>query len=457
MTRYWTLWALSSSALAAYLAWVLLMPDATRSAFLVGTTTSGHHQIELACESCHTTPFGGPDLLQKACETCHLEELQAVRDSHPRRKFTDPANADRVAVLDARLCVTCHREHRAELTQAMGVTLPDDVCFLCHENVGEERATHANLGFETCASSGCHNFHDNTALYESFLADNASIPPHRLPALVRTLTGTERILLARASARLPPAPDAPAEQLKDTAIVGGWASSAHAVSDVNCSNCHTSDATGWTAQPGLPVCETCHAFQTQGFLSGKHGMRIAAQLEPMTAAMAREPMRSDAPHAALSCSSCHDSHGADLRRAAVDACMGCHDSDHVRAYPGSPHAELSKSVLSGAAPVESAVTCATCHMPRESELSGGVQLTRVQHNQNLNLRPNDKMLRSVCLQCHGLAFAIDALADARLLANNFTGKPSVHIASIDMAVARRHGGGMQAGSAVNQSLGEQTQ
>ena len=33
------------------------------------------------------------------------------------------------------------------------------------------------------------------------------------------------------------------------------------------------------------------------------------------------------------------------------------------------------------------------------------------HNQSDGLRPNEKMIRPVCLDCHGLGFAIDALAD----------------------------------------------
>jgi hypothetical protein len=62
----------------------------------------------------------------------------------------------------------------------------------------------------------------------------------------------------------------------------------------------------------------------------------------------------------------------------------------------------------------------------------------VQHNQSLNLRPNEKMTRTVCLACHGLGFSLDALADPRLIASNFTGRPRHRIASIDMA-ARRAG------------------
>jgi hypothetical protein len=60
----------------------------------------------------------------------------------------------------------------------------------------------------------------------------------------------------------------------------------------------------------------------------------------------------------------------------------------------------------------------------------------VNHNQNDVLRPNEKMIRPVCLQCHSLDFSIDALADKALIENNFSGKPSVHIPSIDWALKR---------------------
>jgi hypothetical protein len=446
-------------ALVAYLASSLLTEGEGRAAFLIGATTSGHHQIELACETCHQSPFGGPELLQKACENCHLEELATIRDSHPKRKFTDPANADRVAVLDARFCVTCHREHREEITQAMGVSVPTDVCVLCHEDVGNERATHANLAFDTCATSGCHNFHDNTALYESFLVDNAHAPPLAALPRVAPLTSAERTTLARALLTLPAKVDAPAAHTANAALMSAWSGSAHAAAQVTCNGCHVTAGDGtWDAKPGLAVCESCHAFQAEGFLAGKHGMRLAAGLDPMTTAMAREPMRADAPHGELSCNSCHDSHSADRQLAAIDACMGCHDSEHVKAYPGTPHEQLSLRAFAGLAPEESAVTCATCHMPRVSELRGGAQLTRVEHNQNLNLRPNDKMLRSVCMKCHGLAFALDVLADPLLLQNNFAGPPAVHVPSIDMALSRRRTDGLGSSPAAsNQSLGEQAQ
>jgi mono/diheme cytochrome c family protein len=60
----------------------------------------------------------------------------------------------------------------------------------------------------------------------------------------------------------------------------------------------------------------------------------------------------------------------------------------------------------------------------------------VQHNQNANLRPNEKMIRTVCSACHGLGFSLDALADRSLVASNFRGKPLRSVAGIDMATTR---------------------
>lgn len=85
-------------------------------------------------------------------------------------------------------------------------------------------------------------------------------------------------------------------------------------------------------------------------------------------------------------------------------------------------------------PEGSGVSCATCHMPRVAvDVNDWLRRTVVQHNQNANLVPNEKMIRSSCLNCHGLPFAIDSLADQELINNNFRGKPQVHIESVDLA------------------------
>ena len=110
--------------------------------------------------------------------------------------------------------------------------------------------------------------------------------------------------------------------------------------------------------------------------------------------------------------------------------MSCHADPHTQAYVGSPHHALWQAELAGDAEPGSGVSCATCHMFKV-ERRGTIFTS---HHQNDGLRPNEKMIRPVCLHCHGLGFAIDALADEDLAAGNFRGQPAVHVESIDWAV-----------------------
>jgi hypothetical protein len=427
---------------SAYLGAVLTTSAVgSKTVFLPGATTDGHYQIEIACETCHT-PFQG--VRNDACVGCHGEELAAVDDSHPRSKFTDPRNADLLARLDATLCVSCHREHRPDMTRAMGVTLPDDFCRTCHADVGTDRPSHAGLRFETCASAGCHNFHDNTALYEDFLVAHAGDPalsatPH-VPR--RSPIGGKGRNTGKAMPALSLPSDAPPHVTLDAPVIARLESSSHARAGVNCTGCHTGVAGStsrgtWVAKPSEGECAVCHDRETAGFMEGRHGMRRARGLTPMTPGLARRPIRAAARELELSCSSCHSAHAFDTRTAAAKACLACHDDDHSRAYERSPHAVLWKQELAGTAPAGTGVACATCHLPR-LELREAPGTVVVQHNQNSNLRPNEKMARTVCLACHGLGFSLDALADPRLIANNFTGRPQRRVASIEMA-ARRAG------------------
>jgi len=153
--------------------------------------------------------------------------------------------------------------------------------------------------------------------------------------------------------------------------------------------------------------------------------------------MARLAMKPESAHRELGCLSCHAAHRFDTRFAAVEACLSCHDDAHSRAYKTSPHFKLWQAELSGQAPAGSGVSCATCHLPREIVSGSASERVLVQHNQNNNLRPNEKMIRTVCQSCHGLGFSIDALADRPLIQTNFAGQPSRHVESIDMALRWR--------------------
>ena len=137
-TRSWVLaWAILTLAMAGLYVYALTSED--RSLFLPGATSDGHHQIELACEACHTPLLG---VRQEACLECHAAELEAAEDSHPDTKFADPRNIADLEKMDATLCVTCHVEHRPQLTNAMGVTQPVDFCHHCHADIAEERVSH---------------------------------------------------------------------------------------------------------------------------------------------------------------------------------------------------------------------------------------------------------------------------------------------------------------------------
>ncbi|HEY6725200.1 MAG TPA: cytochrome c3 family protein [Polyangiaceae bacterium] len=395
----------------------------TRTVYLPGPTTVGHYQIELECKACHSEVFTDRAALQAACVKCHGGELKRVNDSHPEAKFTDPRNASRVEELDARYCMTCHREHRPEVTSSMGLSVPQDYCFRCHETVAEERATHQGLAFDSCQDAGCHNFHDNEALYEDFLAKHygepALLPSPQRPGLThaRSAPLTERDA------------DAPAWFVLGPAQAKAWAASGHGQAGTNCSACHASKDGQWQASVPGERCGECHAAEREGYLAGRHGMREAAGLGPMRVGDARQPMRDEAKDETLSCTSCHGAHAFDTREAAISACLGCHDDRHSTSYRQSKHYAVFRADESG----RSGASCATCHLPRIGGEAGEV---RVVHNQNDTLRPNEKMVRGVCINCHGLQFSLDALADRELIAKNFGGAPAAKVESLEWAWRR---------------------
>ena len=417
--------------------------------FLPGKTSHGHYQIEMACVACHSDPLGGGEVLQDACMSCHGEELKIADDSHPITKFTNPRNADRVEQLDARKCITCHTEHKEEITMEMGVTLPNDFCFKCHQDVAENRPSHTGMEFLSCGTAGCHNFHDNRALYEDFLAKHLDEADHHEKVEVKELSLVDayRILETYPLEEYPIQPlksvdaDHPISVRHDSMINHDWAETSHSKSGVNCSACHETksseqNSSAWVDKPKHDICMNCHTDQTNDFLMGKHGMRLAQNLDPMTPALARSVMKDTAHDKELTCISCHSSHRFDTRHAAVEACLDCHDDQHSNAYKQSPHFKLWHKEITGKSEINTGVSCATCHLPRKDIKRDGKRLVISQHNQNDNLRPNEKMLRSVCMQCHGLGFSIDALADRKLIEKNFSGKPDVHIESLDMVKKR---------------------
>lgn len=411
--------------------------------FLPGTTTHGHHQIEMSCKTCHT-PDG--EITDQSCLDCHGADLKKSRDTHPKSKFVDPTKAELLQKIDASNCLTCHIEHQEEQTHAMGVTVPMDYCIHCHEDVGQDRPSHVNLAFDTCANAGCHNYHDNTALYENFLnkhygqsdlLDSRIVPERRLQQWLarekQTATTDEADSVKKPAAKDSDSP----HEWNFPAVASDWATSGHALAGVNCSACHTQDVSNfseledaaaaehWIEKPDHTSCQQCHDEEVDGFLMGKHGMRLSVGLSEMTPELARHPMHAGAAHQKLNCSACHDPHRPNLQFAAVESCLSCHDDDHSQAYLESSHFSLWNKELSGEAGAGTGVSCATCHMPRGED-------GRVQHNQNANLQPNEKMIRTSCMNCHGVQFSLNALADPELKSNCYSTAPGIQIASPKM-------------------------
>lgn len=434
----WVLWLSTLLLLGSWYGYQLYAGGDLR-AFNPGPLSAGHHQLEEACGACHSSPLGGGPILQQACVGCHGDALKAAHDSHPQSKFSDPRNADRLAHLDARYCLACHVEHAPERTRPMAVTQPDDFCAHCHADIAEERPSHRGMAFDSCANAGCHNYHDNRALYGDFLVKGANQP--LLKAIAR-IAAPAPLAAKHPDWQLPaevPLPDAPREQLRADAVAD-WQASGHAAAGLNCSGCHRPGGGAWQAKPALATCQGCHAGEAQGFFAGKHGMRLnpklPVKLTPMRPEQGLLPFTAESAGHELSCTSCHGGHRVDRVAAAVEACLGCHADEHSRAYRGSPHEQLWQAEQRGELPPGSGVSCASCHLPREMAEVEGHERRLVQHNQNANLRPNEKMLRGVCLDCHGLSFALDALADPALLQNNFQGAPAQHVPSVDMALER---------------------
>lgn len=438
---FWALWIAASLGLAGLLGYLLLAGE-DRTVFMPGAMSDAHYQIGLACGACHLDPFSGEAVLQEACLGCHAEQMAAMDDSHPKAKFTDPRNAALLAGVDARFCITCHVEHRPEITGPMQVTLPIDFCANCHQDIAEDRPSHAGMGFATCADAGCHNFHDNRALYEDFLVAHLNEPAFLEVARV---THKRRGIAPRHPPLTAADADAPAVMLGDGTVLSEWLASAHAAAGVNCGGCHRpAEVKEWIERPGIEVCAGCHTRQTEGFRTGKHGMRLHPALEsplpPMTPGEARLPMAMAARERTLTCTSCHGAHEFDVRNAAVKACLGCHADPHSESFRDTPHHALWLAEIAGEAPPGAGVSCATCHLPPvEVQGPDGEPRWVTEHNQSLNLRPNEKMLRSVCMDCHGLRFALDALADPDLVRGNFHRSPSVHVPSLDMVEARLEG------------------
>ena len=446
-TTYWSLWLIVSILTGLWLGNVMLNSNSDKTVFMPGPLSPGHHQLTEKCDACHTDAFGGSEALQTACVDCHGADRVKPFDTHPAKKFKDPRNADLLAKIDALQCISCHTEHIPEITAKDGLSQPVDLCFHCHQEVAEDRPSHQGMGFDTCKDSGCHNFHNNRALYTDFLIkhldespllDARELPEKEFVALLEEIVEypRDKYPVVRLDEDDMDVSDSVAI---DQDIKMEWLETAHARSGVNCSACHIQtnidDAeASWKDHPDYRVCDSCHNTEVGRFLQGKHGMRLDQGLSPMTPGQAVLPMKKDASHVELTCTTCHGAHQFDVIEAAVEVCLDCHDDGHSLAYKDSPHYRLWQEEVLGEAEPGTGVSCASCHMPRVNrDVSEWMSRIIVDHNQSANLSPNSKMIRSSCQHCHGLEFTLNALADDGLIESNFSGTPINRTQSMKLA------------------------
>lgn len=212
-----------------------------------------------------------------------------------------------------------------------------------------------------------------------------------------------------------------------------WQTSAHAFNAVNCSSCHEAEETqAFVAQPGVESCQSCHQQSVETFFLGKHGVRTWEGESPLTPAMARLPMQPDAMQLTMTCNTCHDVHSVNTQQAAVDSCLTCHSDTHSVNYGKSYHAELFAADHNLPRPSASAVSCATCHLPRHRSGGGEDAVTLVNHNNTYTLLPRDRMVKDVCMNCHGMEFSYNSIFDDELVEHNFDRPPTLSLETFDL-------------------------
>lgn len=393
--------------------------QAEQAHYLPAPVNPPHHQLQDNCQVCHE-PFKNTQR-QEACLNCHEKELEQVNDSHSISKFNDPRYHTKLQKLDASRCITCHAEH-TESSDRHGVTVAKDFCQQCHGEIQLDLRDHKNFKFDSCQQ--CHNYHDNTVLYKDFLkkhhhqADTdkqAALPTRNLLTRYQqppNYTSQPLNLLQQ---------DSPIEIPLDIKIAEEWENGAHAQAGINCTQCHQNQKTEtWIKKPSFSVCQQCHKHEYQGFIAGQHGIRLKHNMPALQIAEAQLPMQANAAKLTLSCSSCHQAHRFSTKHAAVEACLVCHADQHSLAYKKSPHYQLWEAERRGELKAGQGVSCASCHLPRLHNQGE----TWVEHNQNAHLYPNEKMLKTVCMTCHGAEFSLTALNNEAMVQKNFTGKVS---------------------------------
>lgn len=212
-----------------------------------------------------------------------------------------------------------------------------------------------------------------------------------------------------------------------------WQQSAHATANVNCSSCHQQKPSPQVLQsPTQESCKSCHEGAVDTFLLGKHGIRLLEGQTALTPSLAHLPMQAAAHNKQMNCNACHDVHSVKTLPASVDACLTCHKDSHSLNYKNSKHAQLLLEEGTLPRPSTASTTCATCHLPRQTTESGTVV---VNHNNTFTLLPQDRMVKEVCMNCHGMEFAYNSIFDDDLVESNFARPPTLSMDTLKMVQA----------------------
>ena len=271
------------------------------------------------------------------------------------------------------------------------MTLPADFCAACHQDVARERPSHAGFAFDGLRRARGATASTTTAGSTRASSPGTSTSPRCSPrrACPRARRRRPEGHVAAARRRTRRRPRAPRRARRGPRVGGQRARAGRR----RCAACHDvpDGATGMgmerpARRRRLRRAATPHEL---------------ARLRPRPARDARAPpgsrrsrprwprlpMRPEARDVPLGCESCHGAHAYDTRQAAVDACLGCHDDRHSRAYQATRHFHRSGSARSRARPRPgSGVSCATCHLPRRVDRQRGADVIRVDHDQNDNLQ-----------------------------------------------------------------------
>jgi len=408
---WWAGWLVLSLIIMGYFG-SALWTQQSQAVFIPGALSAGHHQFADKCQVCHQA-FSRDS--QAACVGCHASSLE--HDTHPASKLSTVNNANP----DVSRCVSCHTEHKPEITQKMGVTRALDFCVNCHQKTRETRPEHQQFAADSCTQ--CHNYHDNRVLNPKFLREHHHDP--KLSAEPRLIQRDFHNYYAR-QPKLPlknfgvVEQDSPAFVNLSSSLASEWEASRHAHTGVNCKACHSNATVSWIEKPDYKVCQDCHQAEKESYLKGKHGVATVYDL-PATSVIGHAylPMQMGAQHRNLNCNSCHPAHRFETSHAAIDGCLNCHADTHSLKYKQSTHYKLwvEEQTSKGAAGI--GVSRASCHLPRLQTAERVV----VEHSPSSNLHPNHKMLETVCLKCHGLEFSLDALSDQELITQNFNAAP----------------------------------